>query len=434
MSGERKSLTKMVLEQRAPKAGRIEVRDKESPLVFRLTSNGNRSLCVRARIGTGATGEQVRVTYPKAASIENLSDARQWARQTVDACKGGMDPREARATSEAASRLAAERAERLKFENVARNYLDRRVRREKNNRTADEIERAFNIYFVPRWKGIPISEITRSDVNDLLDDIFDRKVEHEGKQFGGNVRADRMLAQLRACFNWAATQDDKFVSPIVSGMARTKASNHKRDRALKDDEIRALWAVTATKGTFNSIVRTLLLTAQRRDEVACMARSEIAADGVWTIPKDRYKTGKENVVPLSAKASAIIAEQDQIDRCDLVFTTNGKTPFSGFGKCKDRLDADMLAKLREWSDEPDTVTLPGWRLHDLRRTAKTLMSRVGVRPDVSERVLGHVILGVEGTYDQHDYISQKRVALELLASEIDRIISPPVSNIVRLAG
>jgi integrase len=459
---ERKTLTKMVLEQRAPASGRVEVRDKESPLVFRLTANGSRSLCVRTRIA----GEQTRLTYPQSASIENLSDARQWARQTVDACKNGGDPREAKMTSEAAQKLAAERAERLKFENAAKVYLDRRVRREKQNRTADEIERQFNLYFLPRWRGVPADKITRGDVNELLDEIFDKKVEFEGKTLGGPVAADKALAQLRAFFNWLATKDDQFVSPIVKGMARTNPKKRERDRVLADDEIRAAWKLAPSHGTFGAILQTLLLSAQRRNEVSRMARSEQDADGVWTIPPERYKTDRPIVVPLSANARAIIAEQDQINKSDFVFTTNGETPFSGFGKCKDRFDAEMLSLMHEEAisrgDDAGAekfarlqklleTALTGedekareearelfrkewWILHDLRRTAKTLMSRAGVRPDISERVLGHVIDGVEGVYDRHAYLEEKRVALEKLAGEVDRIIAPPANNVLRMAG
>lgn len=428
----RKTLTKTVLEMRAPAKDRIEIRDGESPLLFRVTADGNRSLSVRTRI----KGEQIRLTYPKAAVIENVSDARVWARQTVDDCKAGLDPRTAKEANEKASQRAAELAERRKFGNVVAKYLDRRVRKERNNRTADDSARFFEVYFLPRWRDLSVSDIGRSDVNDALDAIFDASVEFEGKRFGGNVAADRALAQLRACLNWWETQDDKFRSPIVRGMARTNPNKRKRERVLTDAELCALWTCTAPTSTFNAIVRALLLTAQRRDEAACMARSEIDADKVWTIPAERYKTGKANTVPLTPKVAAIIETQDTIKGCDLIFTTNGKTPFSGFGKCKDRLDAEMLAALRkaaiERGDDPEKVTLPDWRLHDLRRTAKTLMSRAGVRPDVSERVLGHVIAGVEGVYDRHDYLSEKRDALERLAAEIDRIINPPASNVVLL--
>ncbi len=153
-------------------------------------------------------------------------------------------------------------------------------------------------------------------------------------------------------------------------------------------------------------------------------------------PPERYKTKKANVVPLTAAALAVIDTQDRTNGSDLIFSTTGNTAFSGYTKCKAKLDKDMLAKLREAAkergDNPEKVTLPEWRLHDLRRTAKTLMSEARVRPDISERVLGHVIKGVEGVYDHHDYIPEKRAALEALAALLDRIVNPPAANVVLL--
>ncbi len=273
---------------------------------------------------------------------------------------------------------------------------------------------------------------------ELLDDIEARKFKTEdGKLRGGAVTADRVLAAVRKFFNWHAARDDDFVSPIVKGMARTKPKDRARDRVLNDNELRALWQALNEKpdpphsrianDTWAGLVRALLLTAQRREEVAQMKRTEIDADGVWTIPAERYKTGKRNVVPLSAPALAIIQNQHQVEDSDLVFTTTGETPFSGFTKAKRRLDAAMLAHLRGCAgNRASKVSLPTWRLHDLRRTAKTLMVRAGVRPDISERVLGHVISGVEGVYDRHTYLEEKRQALEALAVLIQRITNPAV--------
>lgn len=427
----RKQLTKLTLGQHAPTSGRVEIRDTESPLLFRITAEDHRSFCVRTRIGE----RQVRLTYRKLATIENLSDARSWARETVDACRIGADPRVTAEMEATATAREAERNDRRKIETVVKEYLERRVRREKKNRTADEVERSFEIYVMPKWRGRLITEISRKDVNDLLNDVFDGKVEFEGKKYGGQVAADHLLARLRACFNWYATQDDKFTSPVVRGMARTNPRERARSRVLTDEEIRVLWPLLPKFGTFGAIVQTLLLTGQRRDEVAEMTRSEISA-GTWTLPASRYKTKHTQVVPLSSTAQAVIASQDQIDNSDLVFTTTGKTAFSGFSKLKRRLDAAMLTKLRqaaaEHGGDETKVMLSDWRLHDLRRTAKTLMVRAGVRPDISERVLGHVIPGVEGVYDQHDYLNEKRAALEALASLLDRIVNPPVGNVVAL--
>ena len=151
-------------------------------------------------------------------------------------------------------------------------------------------------------------------------------------------------------------------------------------------------------------------------------------------------------MPLSNAALTVIEAQPRIDGCDYVFPSRTKTPFSGFGKSKAKLDKAVLTEMQKRAKKGAEVEpLPNWTLHDLRRTAKTLMARAGVRPDISERVLGHVIAGVEGTYDRHSYADEKRDALEKLAAMIERIVGPPhvapaepssrrVICIVRLAG
>jgi integrase len=138
-------------------------------------------------------------------------------------------------------------------------------------------------------------------------------------------------------------------------------------------------------------------------------------------------------VPLSIGVRAVIETQPKIDGCDYVFPSRTKTPFSGFGKPKARLDKAILLYMQGRAKKKSEVKpLPNWTLHDLRRTAKTLMARAGVRPDISERVLGHVIAGVEGTYDRHSYADEKRDALEKLATMIERILKPLPSNVEKL--
>jgi integrase len=117
-----------------------------------------------------------------------------------------------------------------------------------------------------------------------------------------------------------------------------------------------------------------------------------------------------------------------------VFSSRAKTPFSGFSKSKTALDKAVLAAMQKRAKKGEKVEpIPNWTLHDLRRTAKTMMARAGVRPDISERVLGHAIAGVEGTYDRHSYADEKREALEQLAEMIERILNPLQANITMLA-
>lgn len=423
-NANRKSLTKMVLEQRPPTSGRIEIRDTDSLLTFRLTAKGRRSLSIRTRVN----GEQVRILYPEAATAANLTAARIWALEQIATCKKGSDPRVKAATEAESARVAADMAERRIFENVMAAYLKEEVRGRKNNRSADQSEQRLELYVKGRWKRRLITDISRTDVHALLNDVRDCKIERKGGGYcGGPVIVNRVLAVIRAMFNWWQIQDEGFTSPIVKGMAKGRET--KRRRVLTDNELRILWSLLPEFGVFGSIVELLLLTAQRKSEVTAMARSEIAHDGVWTIPAERYKTDVPNFVPLTARARSVINRQDRYQGLDLVFSTNGHTAFNGFGKSKRRLDDAMLAALRVGASDPEKVVLPPWRIHDIRRTAKTLMQRAGIRPDISERVLGHIIPGVEGIYDRYDYLEEKRDALERLGKLLDRIVNPS-SNII----
>jgi integrase len=213
-------------------------------------------------------------------------------------------------------------------------------------------------------------------------------------------------------------------------MARTKSKERARERILSDDEIRLIWRQLS--GTFGAFVKVLLLTGQRRSEVATMRRSEIDKDGVWIIPPEKYKTKRAQVVPLSKMVREIIEERSNDH--DYVFSTRKETAFSAWGNAKKALDeAIAAARAAEAARERCKLDpMPPWTLHDLRRTAKTLMVRVGVRPDISERVLGHAIAGVEGVYDRHSYLDEKREALERLAAIVERILSPALADVVPL--
>jgi hypothetical protein len=316
-------------------------------------------------------------------------------------------------------------------------------RHAKKNRSWNETERILNRHIIPAWGRRPIEGIKRSEVVALLDGIEDES---------GAPMATAVLAQVRKMFNWQATRDDNFNTPIVKGMARTSPNKMKRNRVLNDDEIRVMWqALDACAPPYRQLVRFLLLTAQRRDEASRSSEDELGAEhsgantfDLWSIPAERYKTGVPNLVPLSAGALAQIedlpklkpkAGANRVHERAFLFTTTGDRPFSGFSKAKKRLDAEMERILRDRavaSAKKNEVLLKPWRLHDLRRTAKTLMQRVGVRPDISERVLGHVIAGVEGTYDRYAYLPEKRHALEALEAEIERITVGIETNVFQM--
>ena len=299
---------------------------------------------------------------------------------------------------------ALDRAAAGTFKDVAAEFVRRHV--EKNGlRSKSDIERHIR-YASDRWAGRKFIELRRRDVTALLDHLEDKH--------GAGV-ADQVLATLRKLMNWYESRSDDYVSPIVRGMR--KQAPKARDRILSDAEIRALW--TGADGMFGDFTKLLLLTGQRRDKVATLKWADLDAEGVWTLDTADREKNNTGAITLPKEALEIIARQPRVSGCPYVFPGRGGGHMNGFNK--------RMAALREKLGGPD------YTLHDLRRTARSLLSRAGVRPDISERVLGHAIPGVEGVYDRHSYAAEKADALARLAVLVDRIVTPPQGNVIPLA-
>ena len=378
----------------------------------RVTAAGARAFILNYRL----RGREHRFTigaWPDWSALKAVREARN-LRQRVDR---GENPLEDR----------TQPAETKTVSNVLDDFVTRYVRNnDRPLRSADTIESAFNRLVKPRIGKLGVYEVRRSHIAEMLDRIEDEN---------GPVMADRTRAFLRKALSWYAERDDQFnlTAAFVRVQPRANTTDRARTRVLSDEEIRTIWPALAGTRTFGAFVKMLLLTAQRRDEAAQMSRKEISEDRIWTIPAERYKTKRPNHVPLSTAALAIIEAQPKIDGCDYVFPSRANTPFCSFSKSKSALDKAVLQEMQKQAKNGTKVeALPNWTLHDLRRTAKTLMVRAGVRPDISERVLGHVIAGVEGTYDRHSYADEKRDALEKLAAMVKRILNPPPSNVETL--
>ncbi|MFN7194790.1 MAG: tyrosine-type recombinase/integrase [Rhodospirillales bacterium] len=292
--------------------------------------------------------------------------------------------------------------------------------RAKKLRSADETSSFFDRLVKPKIGALPLYDLRKSNIVEMLGAIESRN---------GPFLADRMLAHVRAALNWyeASGKDDDYRAPVFRRMARTTRDDRTRTRVLTDDELREISAALQfVSPTFAAIVRVLMLTAQRRDEIACMKHSEIS-NGCLTIPGSRYKTGDDHLVPLTDGILAIIEAQPKWAKCKFVFSTNGESPFQGFSKSKAALDkAINQARKKAGNDTP----IPDWRLHDLRRTARTKLSALGVSTEIAERTLGHKLQGIEAVYNQHAYEAEKRDALERLGAAIERILNPPTGNVV----
>jgi integrase len=294
--------------------------------------------------------------------------------------------------------------------------------RPKGLRSTDDTESLFDRLVKPKIGNVAIGDLRKSHLVDMLDKIAKEN---------GPTLADRMLAHTRRALNWyeAKSGDDSFRVPVVRGMAKTSPRERARQRVLTASELREIAAaLPSAHPVFAGIVWTLMYSAQRRDEIARLRWDEIDGDRI-VIPAERYKTKRDNVVPITPKLKELIEAQPRRKKCPYVFTTNGKTPFSGFSKCKAALDRQINATRKKSGNK---MNIPNWRLHDLRRTARTLMSAAGITNDIAERVLGHAMETIRGTYDRHAYEAEKREALERLGSANDRILHPVAGNVVNI--
>ncbi len=237
----------------------------------------------------------------------------------------------------------------------------------------------------------PIRDIRRSDLVGLLDDIEDNS---------GAEMADAILAFLSSLFNWYAARDDDFTNPVIRGMRRSHGNA--RHRILTDAEIKAIWNVDSGE-VFHRFIKFLLLTGVRRGEAAQAEWSEVV-DGVWTVPEIRMKNKLDHVVPLSPMVAEVIGEP----RGRFVFTTDDERGITNFAVYKTQLD--------------EAAGVTGWRIHDCRRTARSLLSRAGVPDEVAERCLAHLPGGVIGIYNRYAYLKEKRDALAKLAALVGEIV------------
>jgi integrase len=384
----RKSLSDAAIAALKPRPKGYTVPDPELPGHYlRVRPTGAKSFVAVAR---APHGKQLWHTIGS-ASLYTIGEARGMARDAIKAIRAGAD----RSPSEA-------------FEAVAAQWLKRHVDA-KGLRTRDAITRCLDNHLLPAWSGREFIGLRRADVAKLLDHVQDS---------AGPQAADFALAVMRNIANWYATRHDDYASPVVRGMRRTDAKKRARARILDDDELRAVWKQAEANGTFGNIIKLALLTAQRREKIASMKWPDVTVDGVWTITAEAREKGNAGELALPEAAIEIIKAQPRFGSNVFVFAGRGDGHFNGFSKAKRALDAK--------------VKIAPWVVHDLRRTARSLMARAGVRPDVAERVMGHAIRGVEGIYDRHQYRDAKADAVRRLSGLIETIINPPVGNVVPL--
>jgi integrase len=431
---------RVVANAKAPKSGRLELWDSLLPgFGLRVTDKNARTYFVMYRAPEERKQRRLKIGDAK---IMSLGEAREAARDALRKVAHGVDPAEERRLSAKVSNVGTTCA-------VATDYLERYVKKSTRPSTFKETKRTFDVDVLPAWGSRPIGSITRRDAGELLYAITSR---------GAEVQANRTLTRLKTFFRWALDEEVITVSPVARMKPLTREIS--RDRVLSDDEIGWFWSACDEIGwPFGPLFQLLLVTAQRRDEVGTMTFGELDLERrMWLIPREKAKNNRAHEVALSERALAIIAElrearggiAEQKEPL-LVFTTNGKTPISGFSRAKERLDAKMEAlarKARGLPEDNDTYRkalklkggqslprlVPEFILHDLRRTAATGMARLNVSPHIVDKVLNHTsgtIRGVAAVYNRFEYLAERGAALEAWGRYIDNLLVPQ-SNVIEL--
>lgn len=394
-----------------PATTRQEIPDStQSGLYLVQQPSGALSWAVRTKIGgkaskltigrydeTGTADERIG-TVISATMALNVTQARAIAERVVADAKRGNDPRQQKLDK---TGLAAW------FDDFVKTARTKGFKKGPvKATTADEYRRIIDVSILPHWKHITdVRTVDYRDVEKLL-----------AKLTPGAQR--NVFAVLSAFFRWKPVA--RVMGRNIIELVDAPAKPAERERVLSHEEIKTVWKAAEKCGyPFGPMVQLLLLTGQRRDEIAELKWRELSddLDGI-TLASVRTKNGSQHFVPLAPLAKTIIEALPKMHDADgnpseYVFTTTAKTPYSGFSNGKLALDKHC-----------GKPALPEWRLHDLRRTAVTLMAELGVRQEVNEAVVNHKsgkLGGVHGIYNRHDYKTEMRDALEQLATRIEAI-------------
>jgi integrase len=358
-----------------------------------------------------------------------IEQAREAVRARLGAVAKGIDPKAERLHRRAeAERERAEAA--LTFDALIEEWKVMHLAH-RRPRYAVEAERAIR-HGLPGLLKRPAARISRIDAVNALDQIV---------KAGKAVTAGRTMAYARACFGWGKRRGKVPENPFAELPIAAGATE--RERALSDAEIAEVWAAASALGyPFGPFYKLMILTLQRREEVAGMLWSEISDDMTrWTLPGARTKNGKPHIVHLSHAARAVLRAIPRVEGCNLVFSTTTyrliasensepkgnrrrePTPISGFSQGERHLDAEIEKVRAEEAAKTSSKPTPmaPWRLHDLRRTGVTTLAALGFDSIVVDKLLAHQpgkLRGVAGIYQRHDFARERTYALDAWASHV----------------
>lgn len=415
-----KVLTDKAVEKLKPDpTRRREIPDAGKPgLYLIIQTSGAKSWGVRFR----HQGKSKKLTLD---GFPSLAIARKRAQAALDVVAEGGDPAMQKRVAKADAG-----DDRFMVKTVIIEFVDQYHRRKKQNRYADWVAALLSNNVTPKWGNRHVATITRSDVEDLIEAI---------DQSGKRVLANRVLTALRTLFAWCVKQRNIPITASPCSGIDSLYEEQSRERVLGDDEVRWFWTACDEQGQpFGPMFQMLLLTGQRRSEVAGMTESEIDGSD-WIIPGSRTKNKQDNVVPLSGAAHNILAQVKRVKgRAGYVFTTTGETYATGWSRATEAVASRMLELAREEAGDK-AFEIERWTLHDLRRTAASGMAKLRIRPHVIEAVLNHrsgVIRGIAAIYNRYDYHEEKQAALQAWADRVNEITmgKEAPNNIVRLAA
>jgi integrase len=354
---------------------------------IKMTPKGRKVFVVLYR--TAGAGSKLRKYTIGPYGRVTLHQARVAAQRVFAARLEGRDP--AAEKREAKRRVVADRVEDLLDMFVAQ--------RLSQNRSGSEIARLLRRELQP-WAGRSIHEIGKRDVVEVVTAVDQR---------GAPIAANKTLKSVKTFLLWCVGRAVLNQSPAegVPLPSREVA----RDRILDDRELaQIIIAARKIGGPYGCIVEFLVLTGQRREEVAGLIWDELnISQRMWTIPKSRTKNAKEHVVHLSEQSLAVLKRMHR--QGPVVFSLLGSAPFQDFSRSKRELDR--------------LAGVTGWRLHDLRRTCVSGMARLGVAPHVADKILNHQagsISGVAAVYQRHEFLPERREGLERWGAHVAHII------------
>jgi integrase len=369
-----------------PESGRVDYFDtKVTGLGLRVSFTGKLAWFVMYR----AKGDpRLRRLTLGAYPALTLADARERGQETMLAAARGQDPATVKQEAKSAPTFAE----------LADEYIERHAKVKK--RSWKEDARIIGRDLLPRWGWRKAHEIGRSDVIALLDAIADR---------GAPIAANRSKALVSKIYNWGIGRGLLTHNPC--NQVPAAADENQRDRVLNQEEIRAFWrACESENQLFEAMFKLRLVTAQRGGEVKTMKWSDVdMVSGWWTIPAENAKNGMSHRVPLSPMAIAILQGIKPENTNGWVFNAR---------RC-----GAALTYIQNAAERIQAASGVDFVPHDLRRTAASLMTGMGVSRLVVSKILNHVESGVTRVYDRHGYDAEKRQALDTWSERLAAIVA-----------